>query len=169
MSNIYVISDSKRPENEGKVFLFSYGQKIFQKLMNAINPEFDDEVSFNPFDFWEGAAFKLKIRNFEGYRNYDKSEFNSPEPLFEDDNSLEDVWKKQYPLKEFKDPSQFKSYEEIERNFLSVTRSVSTQTQPEEDEGTSVVQKQQNTPSTTTYDKDDADDNLALFNSLLED
>ena len=89
ISNIIVLSDAKHPENEGKVFLFTYGTKIFAKMMNAINPEFEDEKSFDPFNFWGGAPFKLKIRNVEGYRNYDKSEFGECGPLFEDDDAMD--------------------------------------------------------------------------------
>ena len=120
ISNIIVLSDAKHPENEGKVFLFTYGTKIFAKLMNAINPEFEDEKSFDPFSFWDGAPFKLKIRNVEGYRNYDKSEFGECGPLFEDDAAMEAVWKSQYPLQEFLAPKNFKPYEELKTKFYSV-------------------------------------------------
>ena len=97
-SNIYVVSDSKHPENEGKVFLFRYGKKIFDKIMEAMQPAFADEVAVNPFDFWEGANFKLKIRKVDGYWNYDKSEFEGPSALFDEDELIEEVWKKQYAL-----------------------------------------------------------------------
>jgi len=120
ISNVYVITDQQNPENEGKVFLFKYGKKIFDKLNEAMNPEFADEDAMNPFDFWEGANFKLKIRNVEGYRNYDKSEFAKPAPLFEDDDDLEVVWKKQHSLQEFIDPSKFKSYEELKAKLNRV-------------------------------------------------
>ena len=120
ISNILVLSDTKHPENEGKVFLFIYGTKIFAKLMNAINPEFEDEKSFDPFSFWDGAPFKLKIRNVEGYRNYDKSEFGECGPLFEDDAAMEAVWKSQYSLQEFLAPKNFKPYEELKTKFYSV-------------------------------------------------
>ena len=109
ISNVYVITDQQNPENEGKVFLFKYGKKIFDKLNEAMNPEFADEDALNPFDFWEGANFKLKIRNVEGYRNYDKSEFAKPTALFEDDDEMETVWKKQHSLQEFIAPGKFKS------------------------------------------------------------
>ena len=112
-SNSYVVTDSKHPENEGKVFLFRYGKKIFDKIMEAMQPEFEDETPVNPFDFWEGANFKLKIRKVDGYWNYDKSEFEAPSPLFDNDDKLEEVWKKQYALKEFTAPTNFKSYTEL--------------------------------------------------------
>lgn len=112
-SNIYVVKDPSHPENEGKVFLFKYGKKIFEKLKEAMEPKFEDEQPMNPFDLWEGANFKLKIRNVEGYRNYDKSEFESPAPLLTDDEELEKVWKREYSLTEFTDPKNFKSYEEL--------------------------------------------------------
>ena len=112
IANILVISDPKNPENEGQVKLFKFGKKIFDKLSEAMNPEFEDEKPVNPFDLWDGANFKLKIRNVEGYRNYDKSEFESPEPLFGgDDDKLEKLWKSEYSLKEFLDKKHFKSYD----------------------------------------------------------
>jgi hypothetical protein len=117
ISNIYVVHDSANPENEGKVFLFKYGKKIFDKLNEAMNPQFADEEAVNPFDLWAGANFKLKIRNVEGYRNYDKSEFDRVKPLLEDDSELENVWKQEHSLQEFIDPKNFKSYEELKERL----------------------------------------------------
>ena len=119
-SNIYVVSDSKHPEIEGKVFLFRFGKKIFDKLMAAMQPEFEDESPINPFDFWEGANFKLKIRKVDGYWNYDKSEFDSPTALFDNDGQIEEVWKKAYPLAEFTAASNFKSYDELKQRLDTV-------------------------------------------------
>ena len=119
-SNIYVVSDSKHPENEGKVFLFRYGKKIFDKIMAAMQPEFEDEKAINPFDFWEGANFKLKIRKVAGYWNYDSSDFDNPSPLFDNDAQIEDVWKTQYPLNEFTATTNFKSYEELKTRLDTV-------------------------------------------------
>jgi hypothetical protein len=114
IANILVVSDPKNPENEGQVKLFKFGKKIFDKLSEAMNPEFEDEKPINPFDFWEGANFKLKIRNVEGYRNYDKSEFDSAEALFNgDDEKLEKLWKSEFSLKEFTEKKQFKSYDQL--------------------------------------------------------
>ena len=135
-SNIYVVSDSKHPENEGKVFLYRYGKKIFDKLMAAMQPEFEDETPINPFDFWEGANFKLKIRKVDGYWNYDKSEFETPSALG-DDSVIESVWKKQYALKEFTASTNFKSYEELKTRLdavLSGTVSVGNVTDTMDDE-----------------------------------
>jgi hypothetical protein len=121
IANILVVSDPKRPENEGQVKLFKFGKKIFDKISETMNPEFPDEKPVNPFDFWEGANFKLKIRNVEGYRNYDKSEFESPEPLFGgDDSKLEELWKKEYSLKEFLDKKHFKSPEQLKSRLDKV-------------------------------------------------
>jgi hypothetical protein len=118
ISNILVVQDSKHPENEGKVFLFKYGKKIFDKLTEAMNPQFEDEKPVNPFDFWAGANFKLKSRKVEGYQNYDKSEFEAPSALFDgDDKKLEEIWKKQHSLKEFLDRKHFKSYDELKRKL----------------------------------------------------
>ena len=119
-SNIYVVKDPSNPENEGKVFLYKYGKKIFEKLNDACNPEFEGETAINPFDFWEGANFKLKIRKVEGYRNYDKSEFDVPSALSEDDAALEKIWKQQHKLAEFVDPSNFKTYDELKTKLHRV-------------------------------------------------
>jgi len=105
VANILVESDPSNPENEGKVFLYTFGKKIFDKIMDQMQPQFQDEEPVNPFDFWEGASFKLKIRNVEGYRNYDKSEFASPTPLSNDDDELENIYNGLYDLNEFTDPT----------------------------------------------------------------
>jgi len=115
-SNIYVVKDPANPDNEGKVFLFRYGKKIFDKLNDLMNPQFEDEKPVNPFDLWAGANFKLKIRKVDGYSNYDKSEFDSPAPLADDDK-LETIWKTQYSLQELVDPKNFRSYEELKRRL----------------------------------------------------
>jgi hypothetical protein len=121
ISNIYVVSDPKNPQNEGKVFLFRYGKKIFEKIQEAMNPQFQDEKPMNPFDFWNGATFKLKIRQVEGYTNYDRSEFAAPSALLGgDDAALEKLWKTQYSLKEFTDPKNFKSYDELKARLEMV-------------------------------------------------
>ena len=119
-SNIYVVSDPKNPQNEGKVFLYKYGKKIFDKVNDLMNPEFEDESPVNPFDFWEGANFKLKIRKVEGYQNYDKSEFEKPSQLVEDEAELEKIWKTQYKLNEFTDDSNFKTFEELQERLNTV-------------------------------------------------
>jgi hypothetical protein len=113
VSNVYVVQDSLNPENNGKVFLFRYGKKIFDKINEAMNPQFADEAKMNPFDLWDGANFKVKIRNVEGYRNYDKSEFGERGPLSDDDKALENIWKQCHSLQEFLKPENFKSYDEL--------------------------------------------------------
>ena len=113
-SNIYVVSDPAHPENEGKVFLYKFGKKIFDKLIEAMQPAFADETPLDPFNFWTGANFKLKIRKVDGYWNYDKSEFAAPSPLLEDDKALEEIWKQAYPLAEFEDPKNFKTFEQLQ-------------------------------------------------------
>ena len=120
VSNIYVVSDPANPDNEGKVFLFKYGKKIFDKLNEAMNPQFADEEAINPFDFWAGANFKLKIRNVESYRNYDRSEFDKMSPLSDDDAELERIWKKEHSLKQLVEPSNFKSYDELKERLTRV-------------------------------------------------
>lgn len=118
--NVYVVEDSKNPQNEGQVKLFKFGKKIFDKINEAMNPQFDDEKAVNPFDLWEGANFKLKIRNVENYRNYDKSEFALSGPLKDSDEEMEAIWKKEYSLKEFISPDNFKSYDELKARLDKV-------------------------------------------------
>ena len=120
VSNILVVQDPGNPSNEGKVFLYQYGKKIFDKLMDAMQPEFEDEAPLNPFDFWEGANFKLKIRDVEGYRNYDKSEFGSQEPLSDDDTYLEGIYNQMLDIGEFTDPKNYKTYDELKNKLVSV-------------------------------------------------
>ena len=119
-SNIYVIEDSMNPDNEGKVFLFRYGKKIFEKITGVMNPEFADETPLNPFDFWEGANFKMKMRQVEGFPNYDKSEFTDVVPLSEDEKKMEDIWSQQYSLNEIIEEKNFKNYAELEARFNTV-------------------------------------------------
>ena len=112
-SNIYVVSDPKHPENEGKVFLYKYGKKIFDKLMEAMQPQFEDETPVNPFDLWKGANFKLKIRKVDGFWNYDKSEFDVVAPLHEDESVMETAYNSEHSLKQFHETSNFKTYDEL--------------------------------------------------------
>jgi hypothetical protein len=126
ISNIYVVKDPANPENEGRVFLYKYGKKIFDKLTAAMQPEFEDEEAIDPFDFWKGANFKLKAKNVAGYRNYDSSEFAASGALLNDDDALEALWKKQYSLNEFIAPDQFKSYEEMKKRLNAVMGSKSS-------------------------------------------
>jgi len=125
-SNILVLEDSANAENEGKVFLFRYGKKIFEKITSVMNPEFKDETPLNPFDFWEGANFKIKIRQVDGYANYDKSEFAGQSKLFDgDDAKCEAIWKQQHSLQDLVSPDKFKSYQELEARFNTVIGSSS--------------------------------------------
>ena len=116
-SNVYVVKDPSNPSNEGKVFLFRYGKKIFDKITAAMQPEFEDETPINPFDFWAGANFKIKIKKVAGYWNYDSSEFAAPEPLLDDDDAMEAVWKQEHSLAEIVAPDQFKSYEDLKKRL----------------------------------------------------
>jgi len=120
ISNIYVVKDPANPQNEGKAFLYKYGKKIFDKIMEAMQPEFEDETPINPFDFWQGANFKLKIVRKDGYWNYDKSEFDRVSPLLDDDDALEALWKKQYSLAALTAADQFKTYEQLQNRLQLV-------------------------------------------------
>ena len=131
VSNIYVVSDPENPENEGKVFLYTYGAKIFEKIMDSMQPKFQDESPVNPFDMWKGANFKMKIANVAGYRNYDRSEFANAEALNADDSVLEGIYNQQHSLNEFTDPSSFKSYSELN---LKLTRVLGEEVKAVEDD-----------------------------------
>ena len=178
-SNIYVVSDPKNPENEGKVFLFRFGKKIFDKCMEAMQPAFEDETPVNPFDFWEGANFKLKIRKVDGYWNYDKSEFEAPSPLFDNDDAIEEVWKQQYALNEFTAPTNFKSYDALKTRLdmvLAGTTTVGNVTTLMEDEpventvSVNTVEEPVPTSSTVTISStDEEDDTMDYFQKLADD
>ena len=116
-ANIYVVRDPANPQNEGKVFLYKFGKKIFDKIMDVMQPEFEDETPINPFDFWAGANFKLKLQKKDGFWNYDKSEFDTPSPLLDDDDALEALWKKQHSLTAFVAADQFKSYDDLKKRL----------------------------------------------------
>ena len=179
-SNIYVVKDPTNPQNEGKVFLFKYGKKIFDKVMEAMQPEFEDETPINPFDFWQGANFKLKIVKKDGFWNYDKSEFDSLAPLLSDDDALEAIWKKEYSLAAVTATDQFKSYEDLERRLKYVlgkkpaqSRYIPDSELEDESEGKYAVAEKTvaqavSTPTpSTTVDKDE-DDALSYFQKLAE-
>ena len=120
IANVYIVSDPKHPENEGKIKLFKFGKKIFDKITEAMNPQFEDEKAINPFDMWKGANFKLKIRKVEGYQNYDKSEFDSPSALLSDDAELEKIWKNEFSLQELVADKEFKSYDVLKARLDKV-------------------------------------------------
>jgi hypothetical protein len=176
ISNIYVVKDPANPENEGKVFLFKYGKKIFDKLTAAMQPEFEDEEAIDPFDFWQGANFKLKAKNVAGYRNYDSSEFASVTPLLDDDDALEALWKKENSLQEFVAADQFKSYDDLKKRLEYVLGNKGPVRQdPEledESEGRGSVEELVTTTTSTrsavTVDEEE-DDALSYFAKLAED
>lgn len=164
ISNIYVVKDPANPDNEGKVFLFQYGKKIFDKLTDAMNPEFEGEEAVNPFDFWEGANFKIKIRQVEGYRNYDKSEFDKPSEVLDgDDAKLEALWKKEYSLKEFLDAKNFKSYDVLKAKLDKVLGLDGVAPIKNKAEDT-ILPASKSTPTSL-----DEDEELDYFKSLAED
>ena len=168
-ANVYVVEDPTNPQNEGKVMLYRFGKKIFDKCMEAMQPAFKDETAVNPFDFWEGANFKLKIRKVDGYWNYDKSEFASPSSLFDDDDQIEEVWKKQYPLSEFSADTNFKSYDELKSRLdvvLSGTTKVGNVADVMED-APWVEPKVDTKPApAATVSNDEEDDTMGYFEKL---
>ena len=169
-SNILIVSDPKHPENEGKVFLFKFGKKIFDKITEAMQPAFDDEKPINPFDFWKGANFKLKIRKVDGYWNYDKSEFEGVTALAESDDKIKEVWSKQHALKPFLDPSNFKSYEELKEKLHRVitgdrnASTVENANLPPQINGKAKSDTVNSKPELS----DDDDDTLSYFSKLAE-
>ena len=172
VSNIYVVKDPANPENEGKVFLYKYGKKIFDKLTAAMQPEFEDEEAIDPFDFWQGANFKLKAKNVAGYRNYDSSEFAAQSSLLDDDDAMEALWKKQFSLSEIVAPDQFKTYEELKTRLDYVLGNKKTVAPVYEEEDTDrgeaeelVTAAVSTTPSSVNEDDDDA---LSYFQKLAE-
>jgi len=171
-SNIYVVSDPQHPETEGKVFLFRYGKKIFDKIMEALQPQFEDETPLNPFDFWEGANFKLKIRKVDGYWNYDKSEFESPSKLNEDDAILDKIYKSEYSLSEFTAPSNFKTYDELKSRLDDVlTGTQSSKSSAEDVELETVetdVEDKQYVDNVVATAKTESDDSLDYFQKLAK-
>ena len=183
-ANIYVVSDKANPENEGRIFLYKFGKKIFDKISAAMQPEFEDEKPINPFDFWQGANFKLKIKNVAGYWNYDSSEFGRSEPLLDDDDELESIYNKLHDLSEFTAPDQFKSYDELKNRLNAVLGNKQQLRRPDpevedEDEGRgdedeltrlSSAASSPALPKFNTEETDeDEDDALSYFQRLAED
>jgi len=176
-ANILVVQDSGNPENNGKVFLFKFGKKIFDKIKDVMQPQFEDEAPMNPFEFWEGANFKLKIRQVEGYRNYDKSEFDAPTAIADSDEAIEAIWNKQHSLQEIVDPKNFKSYDELKKKLnmvlgagatVGTAEQVSKFTDDAEDDHfmEKVVSAQK---VSAVSDDTDEDDTLSYFSKLAED
>ena len=167
ISNILIISDPKHPENEGKVKLFKYGKKIFDKISMLMDPEFEGDEAVNPFDFWKGANFKLRIRTVEGYRNYDQSTFESPSVLNSDDSKLEEIWKSQYSLKDFVDAKNFKSYDELKKKLYEVLeldmKPVSVPSSKKTEDVFASASKRQ---SVESFDADEEDEDLKQFKAL---
>ena len=171
ISNVLVISDPKRPQNEGKVFLFKYGKKIFEKIKAQLEPEFQDETPMNPFDFWKGANFKLKIRNYEGYRNYDKSEFEAPAALFDgEDAQIEKVWKSAHSLKDFLKEENFKTYDELKAKLDRVLgaggAAGATAKRIDDEEAAAPVVRSAPAKKVTAEDVSVDDDDMAFFEKL---
>jgi len=178
-ANIYVVQDPANPQNEGKVMLYRFGKKIFDKCMEAMQPAFQDESPVNPFDFWEGANFKLKLRKVDGYWNYDKSEFSAPSALLDDDDELEGIYNKLYSLEEFTAPSNFKSYEELKTRFelvlsgVTPSRTVETLMENEPVAAPKVETKPEAPPrvsqqSVAKADQSEGEDMMSYFEKLAE-
>ncbi len=171
-SNIYVVKDPSNPDNEGKVFLFRYGKKIFDKITAAMQPEFEDEEAINPFDFWQGANFKLKIKKVAGFWNYDSSEFATQSPLLDDDDALEALWNKEYSLAELVSPDQFKPYDVLKKRLdyvlgLKQKPVVADESFEDESEGRGPVPVAVPQATTPQVDEDE-EDALSYFSKLAE-
>ena len=175
-ANIYVVKDQSNPQNEGGVFLYKFGKKIFDKVMEAMQPEFEDETPINPFDFWQGANFKLKIVKKDGYWNYDKSEFDAVSPLLEDEDALEALWNKEYSLAAVTAPDQFKSYEDLKKR-LDYVLGHKQPSRPRLDEeledesdgrGTFTPDFKSKAPAPVASASEDEDDALSYFQKLAD-
>ena len=181
VSNIYVVKDPSNPDNEGQVFLYKFGKKIFDKLQDQMTPEFDDETPVNPFDLWDGANFRLKIRKVEGYRNYDKSEFDSSAALLDDDEKLEEIWNSEKSLSDLVDPKHFKSYDELKSKLYRVlaldgggtanTVTADELSEPKPQKQRKAKQTTEEAPpwDETVSDSSDEEDGLSFFKQLAED
>ena len=176
ISNIYVVSDPANPQNEGKVFLYKFGTKIFEKIQEVMKPEFQDEEPINPYDFWKGANFRIKIRKVGGYTNYDASKFDSQAPLSNDDAQLERIWKSQHALLPFLDSSNFKSYDELKARMQEVLGgdirgAAPTSQKTAEDIAEELVEKKPalKQKKQVEEDVDDESDALSYFQRLAED
>ena len=173
ISNIYVVKDPANPENEGKVFLYKYGKKIFDKLTAAMQPEFEDETAIDPFDFWQGANFKLKAKNVAGYRNYDSSEFTAQSPVLDDDDAMEALWKKEFSLAELVATDQFKSYDELKKRLEYVLgNKAQVRQDPEvidEDDDRGSAEQAVTTATASTSAAGEEDDTLSYFAQLAAD
>jgi hypothetical protein len=166
VANVYIVSDPKHPENEGKVKLFRFGKKIFDKITEAMNPQFEDESPINPFDMWKGANFKLKIRKVEGYQNYDKSEFDSPSALLDDDTALEKIWKSEFSLNELTAGKEFKSYDELKQRLdkvLGLNGEVAPKTTVE-----TIKEQVRTAPKAVEPKIHEDDDDMSYFAKLAE-
>lgn len=165
VANIYVVKDYSNPENNGKVFQYRFGKKIFDKLKEAMNPTFDGDEAFNPFDFWEGANFHIRITEVEGWANYDKSVFQAPAPLFDgDDEKLKELYESLLPLSSMISPDKFKSYDELKAKLDRVLAI-------ESDEPTKPAREMKTVPAspinTVTEDDDDSDDDTPISGDAL--
>jgi len=183
VSNVFVVSDPKNPDNEGKVFLYKYGKKIFEQLKEAISPAFEDENAINPFDLREeGANFKIKIRKVDGYWNYDKSEFDTQAPLFDDESKLNTINNSTFSLSEIISPNEFKTYDELKTKLdrvLGLSGDVSNSTAesiaedqeevPWADVNNSVADEPVVASAESTLESDSGDDAMDYFKKLATD
>ena len=173
-ANVLIVADPKHPENEGQVKLFKFGKKIFDKITDKMQPQFEDEKPVNPFDFWEGADFKLKIRKVDGFWNYDKSEFDSTKEIADNDEAIEGIWSKQYPLKPFLEAANFKSYDELKSKLDKVlTGSRNTGTVEDMVTPPSISETKPETvveavAASSSNDSVDDDETLSYFSKLAE-
>ena len=171
-SNIYVVSDAANPQNEGKGFLYRYGKKIFDKVTEAMQPPFPDTDPVNPFDFWEGANFKLKLRKVDGYCNYDLSSFDGSTKLLDDEDELENVWGSQYSLAEFTAASNFKTYDELKTRLdmvlSGVTKTGTVETRMEDEPTAPSKVDTKPAPAPTVSVDDGDDDAMSYFEKLAE-
>ena len=180
-SNIYVVKDSANPENEGKTFLYKFGKKIFDKITAARQPEFEDEDPINPFDFWQGANFKLKIKNVAGFWNYDSSEFAKPSALLDDDNQLEEIYNNLHDLNAFTAADQFKSYDDLKKRLDAVLGNKQQLRKPVEEEVSdedndrgleeelaTIASRASATPKSADITDEDEDDAMSYFQKLAE-
>ena len=175
MTNILIVSDPSNPSNEGQVRLFKFGKKIFDKINEAMNPEFADETPINPFDMWEGADFVIKISSEmvmgKPLPKYDASYFKGSSELFGgDEGKLEALYDKQHALGEWVDPANYKTYDQLNTRLKMVLGESAPRTTRETvslDETSAPPSLK--TAENTSLDEADDDDTMSLFAKLAND
>lgn len=120
VSNIYVIEDPANPENNGKVFLYQYGAKIYDKIKALMQPSIKTLPPVNPFNPFDGANLQIIIKKVAGYPNYDDTKFIQEGSKLGNDDEIEKIYNQQYDLEDILKESNFKPYEKLKARLIKV-------------------------------------------------